>query len=252
MIVDTHTHLCDPAFEADLEAVLDRARRAGITTIIAVGETLADAEKNLELCARFPLLRPTAGLYPAFLDAGQADKILSWIRSHRHLLAAIGEVGLDHWIVKDDTEKALQAEIFRSFIRLAIEVNLPLNVHSRSAGRKAVEMLLAEGASRVQLHAFDAKAGSAIPAVEAGYFFSVPPSIVRSRQKQKLVRALPLSSLLLETDSPALGPAPGQRNEPANITVAIGAIAEIKSVPREAVIEACAANTRRLYGDVVA
>jgi TatD DNase family protein len=252
MIVDTHTHLCDPVYEADLEAVLVRARRAGITAIIGVGETLADAEKNLGLSGRFPLLRPAAGLYPAFLDIGQAQNMLTWIRSHRDRLVAVGEVGLDHWIAKKDAEKALQVQIFQSFIRLAMKLDLPLNVHSRSAGRKAVELLLTEGASKVQLHAFDAKVGSAMPAVEAGYFFSVPPSIVRSRQKQKLVRALPLSSLLLETDSPALGPAPGQRNEPANITVVINAIAEIKSVRREAVIEACAANTRRLYGDSVA
>jgi TatD DNase family protein len=104
----------------------------------------------------------------------------------------------------------------------------------------------------VQLHAFDGKAGSAMPAVEAGYFFSIPPSVVRSRQKQKLVRLLPLSCLLLETDSPALGPIPGERNEPANILLAVDAIADIKGLRREAVIEACAVNTRRLYGDSIA
>ena len=83
----------------------------------------------------------------------------------------------------------------------------------------------------MQLHAFDGKASAALPAVEAGYFFSIPPSVVRSRQKQKLVKQLPLTCLLVETDSPVLGPEPGVRNEPANLPLAIRAIAEIKSLP---------------------
>ncbi len=84
--------------------------------------------------------------------------------------------------------------------------------------------------------------------MEAGYYFSIPPSVVRSRQKQKLVRHLPLESLLVETDSPVLGPEPGMRNEPANLHAAIHAIAEIKGLNDTAIIEAVVANTRKLYG----
>ena len=105
------------------------------------------------------------------------------------------------------------------------------------------------GATRVQLHAFDGKAASALPAMEAGYFFSVPPSVIRSPQKQKMIRKLPLSSLLIETDSPVLGPSPGERNEPANALISIRAIAELKGISREQVIEVTLQNTRRLYGD---
>jgi TatD DNase family protein len=98
------------------------------------------------------------------------------------------------------------------------------------------------------MHAFDGKASTALPAVEAGYFFSVPASIVRSRQKQKLVRRLPLSCLLLETDSPVLAPVPGERNEPANVKLALNAVAEIKELSVSAVAEAVTRNARRLYG----
>jgi TatD DNase family protein len=100
----------------------------------------------------------------------------------------------------------------------------------------------------VQLHAFDGKASTALPALDAGYFFSIPASIVRSRQKQKLVRRLPLSCMLLETDSPVLGPEPGRRNEPANLRIALKTIAELKEVPEEAVAEAVSENFKRLYG----
>ena len=160
-------------------------------------------------------------------------------------------MGLDHWAVKEEKERGIQREIFTEFIRLSQEIDLPLNVHSRSAGRHVVALLLEEGATRVQLHAFDGKASAALPAVEAGYFFSIPPSVVRSRQKQKLVKHLPLSCLLVETDSPVLGPEPGVRNEPANLPLAIRAIADIKSLPEQPVAEAVSENTVRLYGSLV-
>lgn len=249
LLVDTHAHICDAVFDPDREAVLERAQQAGVAAIVAVGETLTDARRNLELARMHPVLRPAAGLYPTFLDLGQARKMVGFIRSHRDRLAAIGEVGLDYWAVKEDEQKALQKEIFCAFIDLSRELDLPLNVHSRSAGRHTVALLQENNALRVQMHAFDGKASAALPAVEAGYFFSVPPSIVRSRQKQKLVRHLPLSCLLLETDSPVLGPDPKTRNEPANLVHSLEAIAHIKEIAVAAVVEAVVENTRRLYGE---
>jgi TatD DNase family protein len=111
-------------------------------------------------------------------------------------------------------------------------------------------MLLEHGAIRVQLHAFDGKSSSAAAAVDAGYFFSVPPSVVRSRQKQKLVKSIPLSCLLVETDSPVLAPDPQQRNEPANVLLSIKAIAELKNVSEDKVRASVSENTQRLYGNI--
>ena len=247
-LTDTHCHICDAGFDADREAVLARAAAAGVRAIIAVGEDLADAEKNLALARKFPILRLAAGLYPTYLDMTAADRIVAFIRAHRNLLAAIGEVGLDFWVVKTADEREVQKAIFAGFIDLSQELDLPLNVHSRSAGRHAVDLLIRRGAKRVQLHAFDGKITAARPALEAGYFFSIPPSVVRSRQKQKLVRHLPLACLLVETDSPVLGPEPAVRNEPSHLGIAVRAIAELKDLPEEEVIAAVVSNTRRLYG----
>ncbi len=248
LLTDTHTHICDTVFDADREAVLVRAAAAGIGAVIAVGEDLADAKKNIALARDYPILKPAAGLYPTHLDRAAAAAMMDFIRAHRRMLAAIGEVGLDFWVVKTSEERNIQREIFTSFIDLALELDLPLNVHSRSAGRHTVELLLTHGARRVQMHAFDGKITAARPALEAGYYFSIPPSIVRSRQKQKLVRHLPLESLLVETDSPVLGPDPQARNEPANLMAAIDAIAAIKGLTRAAVSAAVAVNTQTLYG----
>ncbi|MCF8080002.1 MAG: TatD family hydrolase [Desulfobacterales bacterium] len=246
-LIDTHAHICDESFDRDRARVLARAEAAGVAAIIAVGEDLADAEKNLALARRFPILRPAAGLYPTLLAPAAADEMVSFIRRHRDRFWAVGEVGLDFWAVKEQTERAVQRKIFARFIDLARELDLPLNVHSRSAGRHAVQMLIERGAVSVQLHAFDGKFSTARPAVEAGYYFSIPPSIVRSRQKQKLVSHLPLDRLLVETDSPVLGADRAVRNEPANLPLAIGAVAEIKQVSEEAVRAAVGQNAQDLY-----
>lgn len=251
MMVDTHAHLCDPVFDADRELVLLRASKAGVSIIVAVGEDRADAEKNLELAESHKMIRAAAGLYPKFLDINLANQMVAFIRVHHKKLIAIGEVGLDYWIVKEEAERDMQREIFRGFIELSKELSLPLNVHSRSAGKHAVGVLLESGADRVQLHAFDGKVSAAMPAAEAGYFFSIPPSVIRSEQKQKLARRLPLSCLLVETDSPVLGPTPGDRNEPANATVALKMIADLRGISVDEAAEAVAENTRRLYGNAI-
>jgi TatD DNase family protein len=247
-LIDCHAHLADPVFDADRDEVLARAGKAGVRAVVTVGETLEEARRILELASRDPRLLPAAGLYPTHLDLDQARRTERLIRDNRDRLCAIGEVGLDYWKVKEEGEREIQREIFAGFIRLAAELDLPLNVHSRSAGRHVVAQLLDSGAQRVQLHAFDGKPSAALPAVEAGFFFSVPPSVVRSRQKQKLVRRLPLSCLLLETDSPVLSARPGERNEPANLLVGLRAVAELKELPEREVAEAVAANTSRLLG----
>jgi TatD DNase family protein len=250
-LIDVHAHLGDEAFDKDRGEVLKRAHERGVRGVIAVGETLPDARRNLELSASYPgEIWPSAGLYPTNLSLKQADELIAFIRLHIGRLVSIGEVGLDHWMVKEDRDKELQKEIFGRFIDLSLELELPLNVHSRSAGRRAIEFLIERGARRVLMHAFDGRASAAQQGVEAGFFFSVPPSIVRSQQKQKLVRHLPLGCILLETDSPVLGPNPQERNEPANLMVSLEAVARIKGESEEAVVEAVVENQRRLLGDL--
>jgi TatD DNase family protein len=250
MWIDSHCHLTADDYREDRDAVLERARKVGVAAIIAVGENLSDARRNLELAGKYPMLKPAAGLYPAHIDLDQAVEMADFIRQNHSHLVAIGEVGLDYWVVKEESEKAVQREILKRFVELAKELNLPLNIHSRSAGRHAIALLLENDAPRVQMHAFDGKAGAALPGVEAGYFFSIPPSVTRSRQKQKLVKRLPLSCLLIETDSPVLGPSPDERNEPANIRHSVKTIAALKEISEEEVIAAVFENTERLYGNL--
>lgn len=246
-LMDTHAHIADEAFDDDMDEVLMRAKEAGVSSILSVSERLSDAEKTLKLSIRHSMVLPAAGLSPNHANIKEAEALVYFIRRERERLLGIGEVGLDYWVARTEEERALQRDIFQMFVELALEVDLPLNVHSRAAGRDVIEFLIRHGASRVQLHAFDGKAKNALPGVEAGFFFSIPPSIVRSPQKQKLLKSIPLSSLLLESDSPVLGPAREERNEPANVLVVVDEIARIKDISKEEVLEAISQNTRKLY-----
>ena len=262
-MIDSHTHLTDPSFDGDRAEVLRRATDAGLELCAVVGQDLRENQAVLEAAAGDPRLLPFLGLHPdRFADRfaeGVADRaamiapaevaaITALIREKARDITGIGEVGLDYWVCQDESRREVQRGAFRGLVKLAGELDLPLNVHSRSAGRKTLDLLLEEGARRVLMHAFDGKAGHALPGAEAGFLFSIPPSIVRSPQKRKLARLLPLESLALETDSPVLGPQPGVRNEPANLTLSAAAIAEIKGIPVEEVRERTALNTRNLFG----
>jgi len=169
--------------------------------------------------------------------------LVEYIRSIADRLVGIGEVGLD-WFPKKREE---QIEPFRGYIALARELDLPIVVHSRSAGKHALRILFDSGAERVVMHAFDGNSRAAKEAVERGYFFSIPPSIVRSEQKQKLVSALPLKNLLLESDAPALGPKRGEKNVPANVTVSAREIARIKELKPDEVKKVTTKNAKALF-----
>jgi TatD DNase family protein len=246
-LFDAHAHMYADAFATDLEEVLERAATRGVQAILTVSETVAEAQQILALAERYPLLKPCAGLYPTILDRAAAAEMLAFVRQHQDRLVAIGEVGLDYWKVQDAAAQEIQRDILSQHIALARELDLPLNVHSRSAGRHAIAWLREHGAQRVLMHAFDGKASAARAGIEAGYYFSIPPSIVRSPQKQKLVQHLPLERLLLESDSPVLGPEKDQRNEPCNVWLACLQIAAIKGVPVEEVAHVTTANAQRLF-----
>ena len=119
-IVDTHTHICDSSFDVDRGEVLNKAAEVGVGAVIAVGENISDARRNIALAAKHPMIWPAAGLYPTILDLGQAEQMRSFIRSQRPKLVAIGEVGLDFWVVKEEPQKEIQKEILKGIAEEAV------------------------------------------------------------------------------------------------------------------------------------
>lgn len=256
-MIDCHAHLGSEQFDGDRAAVIGRARVAGVERVIVVSEDAADSQKTLDICACWPdFLRPAIGLHPdRFADdrelptEAELATVEDLARRHGDQIVAIGEVGLDYWVAKGEERRGAQRAFLARMAALARDLDKPLNVHSRSAGKYTLEILRQAGARRVLMHAFDGKAGHAKQAAdELGFFFSVPPSVVRSQQKQKLVRLLPLSNLALESDSPVLGPEPGERNEPANLAHSRRVIAELKGINEQEVIAVTTENAQRLFG----
>ena len=248
-LIDAHCHLEDEAFDADREAVIKRALEAGVVAMLTSSLDQEDALKALEISrAHQGVVFLCLGFDPTIDDEDELEAVMKLAGELKHDIVAIGEVGLDFYWVRSGEGKRKQEERFRRWIRLAEELGLPLVVHSRSAGKYAVQILLEEGYDRVLMHAFDGRVGWALRgAREGGFYFSIPTSIVRSQQKKKLAKALPLENLLVETDSPVLGPEVGVRNEPANLPKAVEAIAAIKGLEVEEVAEATFRNALELF-----
>nr|XP_015194634.1 PREDICTED: putative deoxyribonuclease TATDN3 isoform X2 [Lepisosteus oculatus] len=212
--IDCHCHISATEFDNDLEDVIENSKKAGLLALVAVAEHAGEFDKIIELSSRFPgFVWPSLGVHPV-QDVPQRgatlqdlDAALPLIEKYKDHLLAIGEVGLDFTprFVTNENQKDEQRQVLIRQIEIAKRLDLPLNVHSRSAGRPTINLLKEQGAKNVLLHAFDGKPSVALEGIKAGYFFSIPPSIIRSEQ-QKLVKQLPLEFMCLETDSPALGP----------------------------------------------
>jgi TatD DNase family protein len=247
-LIDTHCHLENEAFDSDRESIINETMELGIAIITsAIDRHLWD--KGCEIAKGHSNVFASVGLDPTqFTDC---DLALEWTKSNKQRIVALGEVGLDHYLVRDHQQRNLQETCFRRFIDLARELGIPVQVHSRSAGRKAIEILEKQCAAEVHLHAFDGKAGLAKSASRnLGYYFSIPTSVVRSPQKRKLVKAVDIERLLLETDSPVLGAEKAQRNVPANLPIALREAAIILNRDEDELRQIVLENSLRLYNKI--
>ncbi len=208
--------------------------------IVSAGINLEDSVRCLEIARVYDLIFPAVGLHPTE-DLSEVDAVLNLIENSPDIVA-VGEIGLDYKFAR----KPEQMEPFVKQIRIAKELDLPVVVHSRSAGRYVLDVLEAEGVEKALLHGFDGSRKLVKRIVERGYYVSVPTTVIRSESKQKLVEAVPLENLMLETDSPVCSPFEG-RNEPANLLYGLKKVAEIKGVDPKELDKVTARNARELF-----
>jgi TatD DNase family protein len=244
--VDSHCHISDSRFDSDREAVVEDCWRRKIL-LVDSALTKPHLAKSLVLTQKYEHVKLTVGWEPANLNRREALEFRDLVFECSDKVLAVGEVGLDRFLLRDREEWSRQEQILGIFMEAADKLGKPLVVHSRSAGKACIELLLSAGFSSVLMHAYDGSSHHAVEAAKKGFLFSVPPSVVRSEQKLKLVKRLGLSSLILESDAPVLAPVRGERNVPQNVFVSAQKIAELKGVSVEEVLRQTTATALRFY-----
>lgn len=261
-LFDVHAHLTHSEFASDLPLVIERARGAGLTSIVTNGLNLEDNRAVLQLSRREPLVKPALGLYPvdavlSEMRAGgvdypregvehRAEETIEFIRENVEAAIAIGEVGLDgYWV--PEAYWSRQDEVFRELVLLAIDCDKPLIVHSRKREPRALEILEELGAKRVVWHCFGSKLKLVQRIAALGHYVSIPANARRSESFTKMLSTLPRTQLLLETDCPYLGPRSGERNEPSNVTETLRFAAELWQMPLDVALAEFEANYLRLF-----
>ena len=257
--VDTHAHLQEPEFADDVDAVIDRARVAGVTTIIVPAVDLASVHAGLDLARRFEGVYTTAGYHPHEASRLTADAMLELVSLLQEPeVVAVGEIGLDRYRPHSPFEA--QVDTFEKMLGLAEEHTMPVVVHCRDAWEDTARLLV-PWARRVAaafgrrplgvMHYFTGTLEEARRYIDLGFMISVHTSVTHPKASmlREVVAQLPIEALVIETDSPYGAPQSvrGRRNEPAYAVEAAKQIAALRGVVLKDVAEATASNARRLF-----
>jgi TatD DNase family protein len=250
--LDSHAHLADPAFDPDREAVIARARSAGATGIIAIGESLAAAARARAIAASHPgFVFFTAGVHPhdaaAFDPANDPAAIRSGVGQGA---VAIGECGLDYHY--DHSPRALQRRAFAEQLALARELGRPVVVHTRDAEEDTEAMVREAGVTGIRgvLHCFTGSQRLARAGLDAGWYISFSGIVTFKKwADEALVRLVPDDRLLAESDAPYLAPVPdrGKRNEPAWVVRTVERLAAVRGADPASLGERTIVNARTLF-----
>jgi TatD DNase family protein len=250
MLVDSHCHLDSPDFAADREAVVGRARAAGVGALLTIGTRLDEFPGVRAIAEAGDDIWCSVGVHPheAADHAELGPDRLIALTAHRRVVG-IGETGLDfHY---DHSPRMVQEKLFRSHIAAARATGLPLIIHARDADDEIARILAEERPPPGVLHCFSSGRSLAETALQLGFFISISgiATFKNAAELRAIIRDLPLDRLLVETDSPYLAPVPyrGKRNEPAFIAATAAAVAALKSVDLKAFAAATTANFFRLF-----
>jgi TatD DNase family protein len=255
MLFDTHAHIDQADFDPDRRAVIERARAAGVSQLLAVGTTVASSRKCIEIAAEFAGVHAAVAIHPNYLAEaapGDWDEIVAMAFAPG--VVAIGETGLDrHW---DFTPFDLQVEYFGRHVRLACERGLPFIVHMRDCEADVLESLRAAYAShgplRGVMHSFTGDAAMAAECIALGMHISFAGMVTykKSAELRACAATIPADRLLIETDCPYLSPEPVRsvrRNEPAHVRFTADCLATVRGMTVDELAALTTANAQALF-----
>lgn len=250
--VDSHAHLADPAFDADRAEVIRRARQAGATAVICIGESIAAAGRAAALAKEHPgFIFATAGVHPHDATEFSAPRDIPAIREFcANGAVAIGECGLDYHY--DHSPREAQRAAFSAQLDLARELRRPVVVHTREAEDDTRDMVVDAGRAGVVgvLHCYTGSHALAEAALAVGWYVSFSGIVTfRKWDDDALIRLVPDDRLLAESDAPYLAPVPhrGRRNEPAWVASTIERLAVARGTDVETASRVTAGNAARLF-----
>lgn len=253
MIIDSHAHLDDSAFNEDREELIEKLRDQGISYVMNISAGLASARTSLALAKKYDFIYTSMGVHPCEtgeLTEENFTEIISYLTEEK--VKAIGEIGLDYYW--DEPEREIQQYWFRRQLQLAHEHNLPVIIHSRDAAADTYRIMKEEGAADLKgvIHCYSYTKETARDYLQWNYYFGIGGVITfqNAKKLKEAVEYVPLENILLETDSPYLSPVPyrGKRNSPLNLPFIAEEIAKIKGISAQEVIKVTTENTKKLYG----
>ena len=256
MIFDTHAHYDDQAFEEDRDSLLASLPQNGIGNVVNVCASVRSLQRIIPMTEKYPHVWGAAGVHPDYADEMTEDT-LSEIRriSHNEKILAIGEIGLDYYWHKEESEHLRQQEMFRAQMDIAREEKLPFMIHSRNAADdtlRIVKEYVKDGMFGGILHCYSYGQEHAREYLGMGLMLGIGGVVTfkNGRKLKEVVQMAPLAQLVLETDCPYLSPEPyrGKRNSSLNIHYVAAAIAELKGISEEEVIRVTEENAFRLLG----
>lgn len=254
-LFDSHCHLDAAEFDLDRDAVFARARAAGVSRILVPGVCLSGIPAQLAFCRTSTDLHAAVGLHPVHLDThrpGDTAGLRRLVADKRDDVVAIGEIGLDYFV--ESLDRSRQKALFEEQLALAREFGLPVILHVRRAHDAVLSALRKARLPRGGIcHAFAGSPEQARQYIGLGFLlgFGGAATWDKARRLHRLLRELPLSSLLLETDAPDMPPAflpPGSRNSPEYLPAIARGLAVIRGIPPEKLAEATFANASRVLG----
>ncbi|MBL4846077.1 MAG: TatD family hydrolase [Planctomycetes bacterium] len=256
MLIDSHCHVSTPRYEEDRDQVLARAREAGLIALIDVGCDVASSEASLALARSSPMVFAAVGVHPheaKFYDETTPDALRRMAADPR--VVAIGEMGLDfHY---DHSPRDVQRRVFRLQLELARSLDMPVVLHIREAYEEGLALIdelnaLPGPALRGVSHCFTGNATQALGFSERGFGVSFTGVVTfkKALDLQEAARAIPLESVLVETDCPYMSPVPlrGKRCEPAFVVHTARKVAELRGISEAELEAATVQNTIRVFG----
>ncbi|MEZ4456549.1 MAG: TatD family hydrolase [Gemmatimonadales bacterium] len=249
-LIDTHCHLADAAFQADVGEVVARMAAAGVRHAVVIGESPEAAARALDLVDRFPALSATAGLHPheaVRWSAEQAAWLAAALNDPR--VVAAGEMGLDYHY--DHSPRDHQRQAFEAQLDLARDAGKPAVIHAREADDDVAAILENHPDTVAVMHSFSSGPGLLARAVALGHYVSLSGMLTfKNWRLDAALREVPLDRLLVETDAPYLAPVPhrGKRNEPGFVRETARRLGEVFGTTLDQIAEITTANAVRLFG----